>query len=154
MLAAPKFWVPCQATTIGYWHWIQMSDFTHERSSQGIDCVEFWGQNDSPGHPSKLVNPCSHSHARCTKNSSVVKMGIGCMCFLQNPNICMGGCGPRSQTYKSYSGPVWHLFQRWQRTLRAVVLRNRNRPHIWHEEKSYFFPEWEVKEGTWKTWRT
>ena len=31
------------------------SDFTHERSSQGIDRVEFWGQNDSARHPSKLA---------------------------------------------------------------------------------------------------
>ena len=28
------------------------SDFTHERSSQGIDRVGFWGQNDSARHPS------------------------------------------------------------------------------------------------------
>ena len=31
------------------------SDFTHERSSQGIDRVGFWGQNDSARHPSTLA---------------------------------------------------------------------------------------------------
>ena len=31
------------------------SDFTHECSSQGIDRVEFWGQNDSARHRSKLA---------------------------------------------------------------------------------------------------
>ena len=48
------------------------SDFTHERSSQGIDRVGFWGQNDSARHPSKL--------ARCPQNSRVVNELLRVIC--------------------------------------------------------------------------
>ena len=60
------------------------SDFTHERSSQGIDRVEFWGQNDSARHPSKLarnsLEPRSNSLARCTQNSKVVNELLRVIC--------------------------------------------------------------------------
>ena len=50
------------------------SDLTHERSSQGIDRVEFWGQNDSARHPSKLAR------TRCPQNSRVVNELLRVIC--------------------------------------------------------------------------
>ena len=40
------------------------SDFTHEHSSQGIDCVEFWGQNYSARHRSKLARTSNLARTR------------------------------------------------------------------------------------------
>ena len=54
------------------------SDFTHERSSQGIDRVEFWGQNDSARHPSKLAR--NSLETRCPQNSRVVNELLRVIC--------------------------------------------------------------------------
>ena len=47
------------------------SDFTHERSSQGIDRVEFWGQNDSARHRSKLARTSLEPRSKLTRTRSV-----------------------------------------------------------------------------------
>ena len=58
------------------------SDFTHERSSQGIDRVGFWGQNYSARHPRNSLEPRSNSLelARCPQNSRVVNELLRVIC--------------------------------------------------------------------------